>query len=267
MRQPACAVAMLFAAASLLGACHRAVQHIPDAVADAALGRPALPALRYARATRDAVVGLTLPRAVEAYPELQAKLYDDGQRELDEFVAQAAEDRRHFRSKGVAQPKPYERRIVWAITAVAPHLISLRQAWSGYTGDVHPAHGSDVLLWDRVRNEIVLPSQLFRPDADAARLDALLCQAVRRAIAAHPRPDNLLPSHCPAWADSRAVLAPSAQAYRIGGLMFLFDPSVIGAYAQGDYQVLIPQTAFRDALAPGWAVDFAGDPAQARAGS
>jgi hypothetical protein len=49
--------------------------------------------------------------------------------------------------------------------------------------------------------------------------------------------------------------------YRAGGLLFLFDPYVIGAYAEGDYAVLIPLSDFQAAVAPAWAKDFEGSPA------
>jgi hypothetical protein len=66
---------------------------------------------------------------------------------------------------------------------------------------------------------------------------------------------------CPTWTDSHAVLVPSTQPYRIGGIMFLFDPYVIGAYAEGEYDVLIPLADFQQLVAPRWAADFAGAPA------
>jgi hypothetical protein len=117
------------------------------------------------------------------------------------------------------------------------------------------------LLWDRLRNVTLLPSELFKPDIDHAPLDDLLCQATSKAKQARLGPTDPKSWSCPTWSGSHVVLVPSTRPYRAGGLMFLFDPYTIGAYAEGDYEVLIPLSAFQHALAPAWAADFAGSPA------
>ena len=184
-----------------------------------------------------------------------------GKAELLDFLKQAIEDRQRFAKKGVKQATPYERRVVWSITAVTPHLISLRNAWFDDTGGAHPNHGSDVLLWDRVHNVMLLQGELFKSDVDTTVVDTLLCQATTRAKEARLGPTDPKRWSCPKFADGHAVMVPSTQPYRIGGMMFLFDPYTIGAYAEGDYEVLLPLTDFKSILAPAWAGDFAGSPA------
>ena len=68
---------------------------------------------------------------------------------------------------------------------------------------------------------------------------------------------------CPKWADSQFVFAPSTAAGKIGGLVFLFDPYVLGPYAEGDYRVTVPLSAFAESLSPSYAEEFAGAPAAA----
>jgi hypothetical protein len=250
----------LLAVLALAGCDSQKTRDLKDFAYVDAVMAPKIP-MRFALSTPDAKVELVLPPLIDRYPELHAKLYDDGKQELTEFLDHAVEDRKRYAAKGVSQPTPYERRVVWTITAITPHLISLRSAWSDDTGAAHPDHGSDVLLWDRLHNVILLPSELFKPDIDHAQLDDLLCQAVTRAKQARIGPTDPKSWSCPTWESSHAVLVPSTTPYRAGGLMFLFDPYTIGAYAEGDYDVLIPLSAFKSAIAPAWAADFAGSPA------
>jgi hypothetical protein len=227
---------------------------------DAVVSGPPVPT-HYEANTPDAKVSLTLPVGIERYPDLHAKLFNDGKQELVEFAAQAASDRQRFAAKGVKQSTPYERRVTWTITAITPHLISLRDRWFDDTGGAHPDHGSDVLLWDRLRGVEVLQSELFKPDADTRPLDDLICEKTRAAKSARIVATDPKRWTCPTWTDSRAVLVPSTQPYRIGGMMLLFDPYVVGAYADGEYEVLIPLADFQRLLSPTWAADFAGAPA------
>ena len=253
--------AVMLMAALLLGACDTKAKLKAEFIqADKAVAAPAVPT-HFALSTPDAKTELTLPAGIDRYPELHAKLFNDGKQELMNFTKAAAGDRARYALKAVKQATPYERRVVWTITAVTPRLISLRDAWFDDTGGAHPNHGSEVLLWDRMHNVPLLKSELFKPDLDTAMLDNRLCRAVIQAKQARLGPSDPKSWSCPKWLDAKAVLVPSARSYRIGGLMFLFDPYTIGAYAEGDYEVLIPLSDFQAALAPAWAQDFSGAPA------
>lgn len=262
MPRPGRSAMILLAGALVLTGCGPSKKQMAAQFAhdDAVVAAPPVPT-HYALSTKDAQVNLALPAGIDRYPELHAKLFNDGKAELLDFLKQAIEDRARFAKKGVKQATPYERRVVWSITAVSPHLISLRNAWFDDTGGAHPNHGSGVLLWDRVRNVMVLQDELFKPEVDTATVDALLCQATTRAKEARLGPTDPKAWHCPKFADGHAVLVPSSQPYRIGGMMFLFDPYTIGPYAEGDYEVLLPLDDFKSILAPSWAGDFAGAPA------
>ena len=260
MPRPGLTAAILMAAMALAACENKKKLQAEFAADDKAVAAPPVPT-HFALATPDARTELSLPRGIDRYPELHAKLYSDGKQQLMDFTKTAAGDRARYALKGVKQAQPYERRVVWTITAVTPDLISLRDAWFDDTGGAHPNHGSEVLLWDRTRNEPVLKSELFKPDIDTAGLDERLCQGVTRAKEARLGPSAPKSWTCPKWSDAKAVLTPSTRPYRVGGLMFLFDPYTIGAYAEGDYEVLIPLSDFQSALAPAWAKDFTGSPA------
>ena len=225
--------------------------------------KPAAPPARmsFYQATPDATVRLTLAPAIAAHTALRFKLYQDGVHELTTFVAEARNDHDRVKSKG-GTPQPYEHAISWTITAATPRLLSAWGTWFDYAGGAHPNNGSEALLWDEVNDREVQRSELFAPNADQARLDAVLCQAIRRAKA--ERNGAVGDSQgwsCPKWADSNFVFAPSVVSGKLGGMIFLFDPYAIGPYAERTYEVTGPLDAFKAALAPAWANDFAGSPA------
>ena len=228
--------------------------------ADKAVTAPA-PGQLFNLTTPDARVSLVMPDGIARYADVQRALFDQEKRLLVDFTQTAKEDRKRLIENGKSQPQPYERRETWSITAVTPHLISLRGNWFADTGGAHPNHGSEVKLWDRDHGQFILPAELFKPDADFADQDKRLCAAVTKAKQARMGPNPPGRWSCPEWADAHFVLIPSSQPYRIGGLMFLFDPYVIGAYAEGDYEVLIPLADFQAKLNPAWASQFVGAPA------
>jgi hypothetical protein len=215
--------------------------------------------------TADAKVEMVLPDGFDRYPELHKAMYESGRDELTEFAKVAEGDRARYRAKGRPLNGLYARRVTWTITAVSPHLISLKSVWFTDTGGAHPNHGTGAFLWDRVRNQMVLKSELFKADYDFSGLDRRLCAEITRVKSERMGPTDSRSWTCPKWRDSRAVLIPSNRPYRIGGLMFLFDPYVIGPYAEGDYQAVIPLPDFQAALNPEWAGDFVGWPAVVQA--
>jgi hypothetical protein len=229
---------------------------------------PQAPApMSFSQTTPDAKVELTLAPDIARRPDLRARLYQDGVKDLTQFAAAAHDDRAHVLAKGFPVPS-YERTIAWTLAGSTPLLLSARGAWFEFTGGAHPNHGSIALLWNPASGQETPLTELFRPDALQGPLDRALCRAIRNTKAAH---EGAIfdPAEwpCPHWADSRFVLVPSTTPGRIGGLDFLFDPYAIGPYVEGDYQVIVPQEAFHEALAPAWADQFAGapDPAFARA--
>jgi hypothetical protein len=253
--------AILMLAALGLAACDSKKTLTAEYIAaDKTISGPA-PGQIFNLATPDAKVSLVMPGQAANYPEMQRALFDEEKQHLLDFAQTAKEDRKRLAQTGKRQPQPYERRETWTITAVTPNLLSLRANWFADTGGAHPNHGSEVKLWDREHSQFILPAELFKPDADLGAQDRLLCAAVTKARVARMGANPPGQWSCPRWADSRFVLVPSARPYRIGGLMFLFDPYVIGAYAEGDYEAPIPLSDFQKILSPTWAPEFSGAPA------
>lgn len=241
-----------FMAALALAACHREPAAAPQP--------PAAP-FAFAQKNEAAEVSMTLPDGVRLYPKLHLKLYNDGRRELSNFVTHAVQNR--TRTDAAEFRAPYFRKSVWTLTVDTPRLVSLTESWSDYTGGSHPNNGTSVVLWDKVLEAAVRRSELFRADADYAALDAVLCEAARVArvkrLGAQTAGGDAW--SCPRWRSAEAGLAPSTVPGKAGGLIFYFDPYVLGAYAQGDYRVVIPLARFAPSLSPTYAGQFAGAPA------
>ena len=247
---------MLAAMLLVLPACHRKSETAGKAVPASELS--------FARTTPDASVRLTLSPEIGQHPGLRMQLYQDGVNELNSFIQTAQGDHVHLKAKGMPAPA-YQRTLEWTLAAATPRLLGARQTWSDYTGGAHPNHGSRGLVWDVVRDHEMARADLFVANSDQSRLDSVLCDAIKASKARRPGSIQDAESWpCPKWADSDFVLVPSTMPDKIGGLVFLFDPYAIGPYAEGDYAVLIPLSAFESELSPVWADAFGGEPAKAR---
>ena len=221
---------------------------------------PAAP-FAFVQKTAAGEVSLTIPRRIGGYPALHKALYDSGRRQLTEFLDQAAIERAHTETRP-GPVSPYVRTSVWRVAGDTPRLLSLAEAWYLYQGGAHPNHGTNTKLWDKAAEAEIDQAALFADTADLTRLDAVLCEAIRRAKVARLGAPALKGEFwtCPQWRSARAVLAPSTIPGHAGGLTFLLDPYVVGPYAEGDYAVTVPQAAFHAALAPAYADQFQGDP-------
>lgn len=245
---------------AVLAACERkpaapAKPARPPAVVPAGPVRP----LTFEADSPAAQVGLRLPAEITAYPALHAALYDREVASLKTFAAKAQED--HKAWDGSYPWRPYARQGQWFLSAAGDRLVGLRALWFEDTGGAHPNHGGASLLWDTVTSGELQPQALFRPDVDMTVLDTAICDAVRAAKrhrqSAAPLGEMFA---CPRWNETVLVLAASTAPGKIGGLTAIIDPYVVGPYAEGDYEVTVPQNAFQGLLAPAYAGAFAGAP-------
>src|SRR5690606_28469299 len=142
-------------------------------------------------------------------------------------------------------------------------LLSLRRQTYEYSGGAHPNAAYGSVLWDKALKRILEPAQLFRTGADLSTLDQALCEVVnaaRRERSPGAAPLSLDPTGafaCPRAAQTPFVLAPSTTGGRAGGLVFLISPYIVGPWAEGGYEVVVPQSAFRGLVAPAYADEFA----------
>ena len=264
------AVALLGAAVSVLAACNRKEEEAapPPAIpagpnATAASTAP----LAYESKNAFANVKLTLPEAVKGQPELHKAVYDASVKDLQTFVEGAQADRTEAGGDG-GMP-PYERIIEYGNPVQTGKLFGLTGTSYEFTGGAHgnPAYLS--VLWDKALKRRIDLNALLRGGADRAALDRLLCAAlnvekkVRDPQAAvltlgEPKPGTYW--SCPTLSETVVGLAPSTTPGKAGGLTFLIGPYVAGPYAEGGYEIDLPQAQIRAFLNPAYADEFAGAP-------
>lgn len=238
----------------------------PAASPEAPLETPADQAapLTYESASEHAEVELKLPPAVTGHPDLHARLYSEGVAQLRQFTEGARGDRTEY-GGDMALPA-FTQSIEWTAGAETGKLFSLGRQVYEYTGGAHPNAGYGALLWDKALRRVVEPAQLFRRGADLSPLDQALCEAInaaKRERSPDAQPVRLGDNRgfaCPRAVETPFVLAPSTTGGKAGGLRFLVSPYIVGPWAEGGYEVVVPQTAFRSLLAPAYADEFAGEP-------
>lgn len=230
----------------------------------AAAASPAVrPGFRLERTTDDAEVGLTLEQSLGRWPELHRRLWRADRAELAKFAAEAKSQRDELRREGMKPPQ-FSRELSWEVSATSPRLVSLAGTWYEYSGGAHPNHGYRMLLWSVAAKHELKRAALFKPPSKAdAAIDRALCRGIAKARAdkqVEVDADYLKIWPCPKFRTAKFALLPSRSAGGFGGFEFLFDPYEIGSYAEGEYEVVLPQAAMRPVLTQAWARDFAGEP-------
>lgn len=223
---------------------------------------PAKP-LTFVQTTPDATVKLTIAPAIAEWPGLHEKIYNDGVAELKRDIETAKNDRAHLAGEGFPNPA-YEHELSWSLAAHNIRLVSLKGSWFSYTGGAHPNSGFNTLLWDVNAAEIARSDLLLPPGPGDAQVQTALCDGIRQARAGKGvgPTDDVSMWPCPKWRDADFVLTPSSTPGKLGGFTFVFDPYSIGSYAEGPYEVTVPYAAIKGVLAPAFANEFAGGPAQ-----
>jgi hypothetical protein len=259
------------AAATVLAACNRKEE-------EAAAPPPAIPAgpagaaapnhpLAYESKNSFANVKLTLPDAVKGQPELHKAVYDASVKDLQTFVEGAQADRTEAGGDG-GMP-PYERVIEYGTAVQTGKLFGLSGTSYEFTGGAHGNPAYLAVLWDKALKRRIDLNALLKPGADRGALERLLCAAVNaekkvrdpqaETLTLGPPKDGAYWS-CPALSETVVGLAPSTTPGKAGGLTFLIGPYVVGPYAEGGYEIDLPQSAIRALLNPAYADEFAGAP-------
>lgn len=222
--------------------------------------------LGFENKTQHAEVSLVLPEAVKGQPDLHARLYAEEVRKLRQFSEGAVGARTEVEGEDT-QP-PYQKAVSFTPGGETGKLFSLRRVDFDYSGGAHPNTLLGGLLWDKALKRLIGPGELFRRGVDLTPLDQALCSAVNAARRARV-PDAVTlnlgaaDGGCPRAADTPFILAPGSTPGKAGGLIFLLSPYQVGPYAEGSYELAVPQSAFRSLLAPAYADEFAGQPVRA----
>lgn len=217
--------------------------------------------LGFAVTNPDAQVTLSLPEPIKAYPELHERLYKDGETTLTAFLDQARKDRAEQSADGFPVPAYYQK-IDWKISAQSPRLLSIYAEQNDFEGGAHPNTSFRALLWDKDRGALIPTAELFSPDADLKGVDDYVChqiEAQRAKRSGQPVNETASGFNCPKFSDSRLILVPSTQPGKIGAIDALYAPYDVGPYAEGPYEVRVPQDQLKGVIASRYADQFAGD--------
>ena len=217
--------------------------------------------LGFAQTNPDAQVTLSLPEPLKAYPELHERLYKDGETTLTAFLNQAKKDRAEQSADGFPVPAYYQK-IEWKISAQSPRLLSVYAEQNDFEGGAHPNTSFRALLWDKDKAALIPTAELFSPDADLKTVDDYVChqiEAQRAKRSGQPVNETASGFNCPKFSDSRLILVPSTQPGKIGAVDALYAPYDVGPYAEGPYEIRVPQSQLKGLIAPLYADQFAGD--------
>jgi len=125
-------------------------------------------------------------------------------------------------------------------------LISIKYSIGIYfAGAMHPNHFTRTANYQR---DPLIPLQLGDIFVDEAAAISVISRYSQAALARQKHED-----HPDAWiADGAGPDAKNFQAFNISqsGLLLTFDPYQVGAYAEGPYQVHIPNSEFTGILSP-----------------
>ncbi len=271
MTAPFRLAALSLAVAATVAGCNRdkAEDRAQAPVATADAGAVVTPAesaapMAFESKTPFAEVSLTLPIAIKGQPDLHARLYAAAVRDLREFSEGAQADRTE--AGGDEGMGAYNKSIEVAPGAETGKLFSLIRTDSEYTGGAHPNSSFAAILWDKALKREVAAADLFTKTGDLSALDTALCAAINAEKRKRdPQAETVSLTGADMWKCPRAstlpfVLATGTQPGKAGGLVFLIGPYQVGPYAEGAYEVTVPQSAFRSLLAPAYADEFAGEP-------
>jgi hypothetical protein len=269
MRPSPCAALLAVALVAGLGACKGqkptgASETAAASTPPAGMFEPPAPAkpvapLTFSQENPDVSVKLTLARDISRWPGLHREVFARGSAELRKFAAAAPGERAEAKTAEYDPPQ-YARELEWSLAAATPRLVSLRQTWYENTGGAHPNHGYDSYLWDVAANRSIGNAVLFKTGGDEAAVQKALCDGIDKVKTGRGVEWDPESWPCPKWREARFVLTPSTVPGKIGGLTFLFDPYAIGSYAEGEYDVTVPQSVLAPLLAAAYAGEFAGAP-------
>lgn len=213
-----------------------------------------------------ASVDLNLPQGIRTQPELHAELYAAAVKDLREFMEGAQADRTEA---GGDQGMPaYDAKIGFDDPVETTKLFSIARSDYEFTGGAHGNSSSLGILWDKAAKRRITPTGLLRPGVSMSALDNVLCAALNvEKKKRDPQAETLRLTGqandmwgCPHAADTPVVLVGGTQPGKAGGLLFLIGAYEAGPYAEGSYEVPVPQAAIRNLLAPAYADEFAGTP-------
>lgn len=226
------------------------------------------------RLTDDYAFSVIWPRQAAALPRLDAYLRDEALRAEVRFEA-TVNDYRGREGKGAGRLS-YEQ--AWRVDANLPELLALSSTTGVYTGGAHGGIAYRTVLFDRRRNRIIELADVFtigafefdflgqRPVGEGA-MQRAFCRALRDEVRER-RQDPAARIDCPNIYDQPITLV-CGENNRIEHMRALVAPYVVGAWAEGPYEVDFPidalmMAAVRRKYRPAFAVPGENRPRRVR---
>jgi hypothetical protein len=145
-----------------------------------------------------------------------------------------------------------------------PRLLSLARQYWAFTGGAHGNGATSPILWDRrINREVRFASLFAAPAAIQAVLGPSYCVALNKERAKRRGPDYGAGSisefvTCPKLSDLALIPAGLTRAGRFNQIHLIAAPYQAGAYAEGEYDIVLPVTArLVDAMEPAYRASFA----------
>lgn len=164
---------------------------------------------------------------------------------------------------------PWSVDIVWRAVAQNAGLISLLGESREDTGGPHANIQYDALIARTDTGEGIAFRDLFSPDKRPSPALAIgVCEALRREKLQRIGSATIFdePLTCAGSAENlefgsaSITLAQSTLPGAFGGVVVHYAPYAVGAFAEGSYEVTIPQEVFAQDLKPEYRLMFAGEP-------
>lgn len=212
--------------------------------------------LGYAMSTAEAQVTLTLPETLKVYPELHSRLYSEGEQDLKTFMQRAQKDHQDLKAQGFLQA-PYFKTIKWFVSARSKRLVSAYAVIDTDSGGAHPNSEFQNVIWDVETSSVLSNDKLFDSHQDLKPLDDYLCHALE-AERSHRSGSVQQQGNCPKILNARLVLINAEDGPSIGAVEALFAPYEVGAFAEGAYDIRIPQSVIRPYIQAPYQAEFAG---------
>ncbi|HWK97723.1 MAG TPA: DUF3298 domain-containing protein [Pseudolabrys sp.] len=206
--------------------------------------------------------------ALKAYPALYEKLLASGKREYDRARSEAAAEFKSTPDLFSDGRKFFYKRTDKLRSAIGPY-ISIVRSDDTFEGGAHPNHVIDTLLWDTQAARFINIKPFFKEMADGGPTLTRLAQLIRVALAAEkkardievgdPDKDQWLAGVKAKITDIGGIaLAPSSEAGKSSGFVIYFSPYAVGPYAEGEFVIFIPYTAFQPMLSATGVAIFGG---------
>lgn len=196
--------------------------------------------------------------ALKSYPALYEKLLASGKRQYDKAGREAAAEYKSTPELFTDGRKFFFKRTDKLRSRIGPYVSVLRSD-DTFEGGAHPNHVIDTLLWDASAGRFINIKPFFKEMADGGPTLGRLAHLIRAALAvekkardievADPDTDQWLAGVKAKSTDIGGIaLAPSTERDKSSGFVVYFSPYAVGPYAEGEYEIFIPYSAFQSEI-------------------